>query len=121
MAEDRNPAAPVRDAIGLYARRKARMLFLRCHVPGDHPVLAAELLLIEMAKAKLLEALLSADGSFLSSPASRASTESAIKERMRQSTMNLVSDAYTRSLIFAEVDKEDIDSILIPRDRRETA
>ncbi len=117
--EERSPDLRVKDAVGLYARRKTRMFFLRANtVSPGHPVLDAEMCLVEMARAKLFEALLSSNPDFMSSPSARARAEEELKSEMRKSAARIASDAGMRSQILSDIEEESIDVILIPRDRR---
>lgn len=116
--ETRSTDLRVKDAVGLYARRKARMFFLRASIVAQsHPVLDAELCLVEMARAKLLEAFLSSDPGFMSSHAARSAAEEDLKSEMRRNAARITSDPGLRSQILSDVEDESLDVILIPRDR----
>ncbi len=116
--EARSTDLRVKDAVGLYARRKARMFFLRANIASpSHPVLDAELSLVEMARAKLLEALLSSDPGFMSSPAARERAEEDLKSEMRRSAARITSDLGMRAQILSDIEDECLDVILIPRHR----
>lgn len=102
--------------LAVYARRMARLLFLRRHVEEDHPVLAAENILIEMARSKLLEGLLASVGEAGLSR-ERPSVERAIREEMKMSISRLVSDPERVAALHGEAESEPMDSVFTPRGR----
>lgn len=104
----------IADHMAVYARRKARMVFLRHHVEGGHPVLTTEGHLVEMARSKLLESLLAEHGE-AGIAAARPAVESRIREVMRKSVNSLVSDPAARKKLCEEMDLEPLDQAFTPR------
>lgn len=104
----RTPGRP--DALAVYARRMARMSFLRRHVEEGHPVLVTELQLIEMARSKLLEELISQHG-MEGLLAVRSDVLEQVRSAMRRSASSLVSDAGGRAQLYADIESEPLDGL----------
>jgi hypothetical protein len=102
------------DHVAVYARRRARMVFLRCHVEGDHPVLRTENHLIEMARSKLLESLLAKHGES-GIDTVRPAVESRIRDIMRKSVDGLTPDQSLRDQLRRDMDSEPLDHAFTPR------
>lgn len=90
------------------------MVFLRRHVEEGHPILATEGQLVEMARSKLMEELLSQHGE---SGLQEFRTEimERIRSCMRRSASSLVSDAGGRKQLFSDIEKESLDNLFLPR------
>jgi flagellar basal body-associated protein FliL len=108
----RMPGRP--DALAVYARRRARMVFLRRHVEEDHPVLTTEIQLISMARSKLMEDLLSEHGE-AGLQDMKAEIVDRIRSIMRRNASSLISDASGRDQLFADIENEPLDNLFLPR------
>ncbi len=91
------------------------MAFLRHHIsdPG-HPVLEAERRLVEMARSKLLEHLLSSrgDDGLLSD---RESVEAEVRAATVEQVRGLTSDLELREELTRELSEETLEHLFFPR------
>ena len=90
------------------------MVFLRRHVEEGHPVLTTESQLIEMARSKLMEDLLSQHGE-AGLQAAKPDILDQVRSAMRRNASSLVSDASGRDQLFADIEKEPLDNLFLPR------
>jgi hypothetical protein len=98
------------DDIAIYARRRARRVFLRRHLEPGHPVLDTEDQLIGMARSKLLERLLVEHGEHGLAGA-RPAVEAAIRLSMSQNAPSFVSGAEGRAQLRSDMDRESMDDL----------
>ncbi len=98
------------DALAVYARRRARMIFLRRRLEDGHPVLATESQLVDMARSKLMEALLSQHGE-AGVLRMRPEIEDSVRFSMRRSAPGLASEGGGREQLLADIESEPLDSL----------
>jgi len=89
------------------------MVFLRRHVEEGHPVLTTEGQLIEMARSKLMEDLLSQHGE-AGLLLVKAEVIDRVRSAMRRNASSLVSDAGGREQLFADIESEPLDNLFSP-------
>lgn len=95
-----------------YAVRLARLCLIRCRCEKDHPVLTTEVHLVDMARSKLREELLSRS-SVDAIARMRCDLEFEIRQLAREHLEGMCTDDVVRAQAMKEVDTADLGTIFL--------